>query len=182
MVKPSERFKQDDQGQWWYHFGKKRPCRIKANVATCRGCGAEFVQSPIKRQDGLAVTHCSRTCGLKASYAKQAHPMGWRGEKSRRWKGGEYHTRNGYVMVMKLDHPELVGTTRRYVRRCRLVMEEKLGRLLKAREQVHHMNGIRDDDRPENLELWVTQQPAGAREGDQQHCPTCTCFAHAQGS
>lgn len=165
--------RKDEAGQWWWYYGTKG-MRVKTDVAECPGCHQKFVGNP-------KTPHCSRTCGVRESYAKQAHPMGWRGEKSRRWKGGEYHTRNGYVMVMKLDHPSLVGTTRRYVRRCRLVMEEKLGRLLKAREQVHHMNGIRDDDRPENLELWVTQQPAGAREGDQQHCPTCTCFAHAQG-
>lgn len=182
MKQPSERFTQDEAGQWWYSYGIKNPVRAKAQIVICAGCGEEFVQSPIKRDDGEPVKHCSRSCGLKASYASGRNSSGWRGEKSRHWKGGQTTNRNGYVMVMKRDHPSLVGTTRRYVRRCRLVMEEKLGRLLKAREQVHHMNGIRDDDRPENLELWVTQQPAGAREGDQQHCPTCTCFAHAQGS
>ncbi|MGW3298500.1 HNH endonuclease [Streptomyces rubiginosohelvolus] len=45
-------------------------------------------------------------------------------------------------------------------------MEQKLGRRLVAGENVHHINGVRDDNRAENLELWVTAQPAGQRPAD----------------
>lgn len=54
----------------------------------------------------------------------------------------------------------------RKVGQHRLVMEERLGRPLLPGETVHHRNGVTHDNRPENLELWVTFQPSGQRPED----------------
>lgn len=48
------------------------------------------------------------------------------------------------------------------------VMEATLGRSVdwQRGEQVHHLNGVRDDNRPQNLELWVVSQPKDQRPSD----------------
>lgn len=57
----------------------------------------------------------------------------------------------------------------------RMVMERSLGRELLPQEAVHHKNGVRSDNTPENLELWNRTHPTGVRASD-HHCPGCRCF------
>ncbi len=78
--------------------------------------------------------------------------------------GSRFVTRNGYVKIHQPSHPGAAGDG--YVLEHRIVMEHLLDRYLFAGESIHHRNGVRDDNRPENLELWVTPQPAGQRPED----------------
>lgn len=66
------------------------------------------------------------------------------------WRGGRTVDKGGYVLIYCENH----HSGRRYVREHRLVMEEILGRPLLRDEVVHHVNGVRDDNRPENLRLF----------------------------
>jgi hypothetical protein len=59
-----------------------------------------------------------------------------------------------------------IAGRRQYQMQHRFVMEEHLGRPLLKHENVHHINGVRDDNRIENLELWSTSQPEGQRALD----------------
>lgn len=147
--------------------------RTRAILDVCRFCKEPYLTIPARRQRGNAQgQYCSRTCGSRASGGNR----GLRGENSPHWKGGRRQSGQGYVEVYSPDHPSVQGTKRMYVREHRLVMEQKLGRLLERWEEVHHINGIRNDNRPENLELWVHSQPAGVRmEQAIKHCPSCMC-------
>lgn len=70
-------------------------------------------------------------------------------DKSARWKGGQFTDKDGYIYLHKPDHPN--KTSNNYIRRCRFVMSEHVGRPLRSDEIVHHINGIHDDDRIQNL-------------------------------
>lgn len=67
-------------------------------------------------------------------------------------------------MVRYQGHPR--ARTSGYVFEHIVVMEEVLGRSLTSDESIHHRNGVRDDNRPENLEVWVKAQPSGIRRED----------------
>ena len=95
------------------------------------------------------------------------------GENSSYWKGGRIGDVGGYIQILLRSDDFYYPMTKKsceYVREHRLVMAKHLGRLLHPWEIVHHKNGIRDDNRIENLELstfreHMTDHNKGYRDG-----------------
>jgi len=109
----------------------------------CDNCGEGFNKNSYHAR--ISEHHfCDRDCYYEWRKDIKNHP---------RWKGGQVEML-GYVFVKKPNH--LFANDCGYVKRSRLVMEHHLGRYLKPEETMHHINGIRDDDRIENLQLFKT--------------------------
>ena len=84
------------------------------------------------------------------------------GKNSPSWKGGRFKGK-GYTFIYFPTHP--FSNSRGYVRKGRLVMEKLLKRYLIPFEVIHHINGIKDNDRPKNLKLTTRA------EHIKFHCP-----------
>lgn len=122
----------------------------------------------IPRGDACMVPDCNRPvagkmlCGM---HSYRLRKLGDLGEaRSMRPGGSKYVRKDGYVAVHTPDHPAAYSGG--YVLEHRLVMERHLGRFLTKRENIHHRNGQRADNRIENLELWVRPQASGQRVED----------------
>ena len=131
---------------------------------TCPVCGKKFHLKPYKL--GKDKNHyCSRTCHYKAKkqycVGSGNHQYGLRGEKNASWRGGRKKSNYGYWLVQCIDHP-FAWDKSGYVFEHRLIAEKYLlteensvvidgKRYLSPEYDVHHINEIKTDNRPENL-------------------------------
>lgn len=125
------------------------PFRTQNNSTRCAPCTykrrKEYTQHSCAKCDTL-IDHRAKHCGNCTTRGPKRFPVGTRKVDT-----------DGYVRV-KTVH----GWRSEHVH----VMQEHLGRLLQRGETVHHRNGVRGDNRVENLELWAKSQPSGQRVAD----------------
>ena len=122
-------------------------------IKNCLICQKEFKTYPSKILLGRG-KYCSKQCCLTATNKFLVE-----NGKSNRFILGKQHDRHthrsinwaGYIEIYSPDHPN--KTKRGYVREHRLLMEDFLGRYLNDDEQIHHLNGNKQDNRLENLQV-----------------------------
>ena len=123
----------------------------------CKVCGVEF-----ERPHGKPRLYCSRSCSMKARMSGMAHSYTELQPRTFDAVDGWRTTQDGYL-CKRISGKQIL--------QHRLVMEQVIGRPLKPTERVHHKNGDRQDNRPENLELWTgvgtsKKDPHGVRVVD----------------
>ncbi len=144
------------------------PRSYRHTMRVCSECGREWEPSsghlrcPACRSK--TTCECGRVRQVKSATCAECRTVKERANGN--WKGGRTRHHKGYVMVRAPGHPKAGRGRTPYVFEHVLVAEELLGRYLIPGESVHHRNGVRDDNRPENLELWTRPQPAGIRVSD----------------
>jgi hypothetical protein len=94
---------------------------------------------------------------LKKLSGKNNHNFGkdFSGNKSPAWKGGIRISSGGYVWIYSPYHP--FRNSVKCVAKHRLVMEKHLKRFLTPKEEIHHINGIKTDNRFKNLKLFTNE-------------------------
>ena len=89
-----------------------------------------------------------------------------KGKPSPNSKGGRIRDRLGYIQIWKPEH--INARIGGYIHEHRLVMSEYLQRPLETWEHIHHINGIKDDNRIENLQIMTKKVHKG-----EVVCPHC---------
>lgn len=112
----------------------------------------------IPRRQGSSVQKVTNSTGRRPKSQRPDQ----RGAANPNWKGGRVRHPKGYVLAYAPNHPDAVGG---YVLEHRLVAESMLGRRLTSSEDVHHKDGDKSNNHPDNLEILAHAEHARLEAG-----------------
>ena len=151
-------------------------CQLCGNGFEAKRSDAKFcnVCKPIKHREYAQKTDLKRkysgvceVCGnpvtrtgKRGKTHKRCSKCRFLGDRNPAWNGGRHKSVNGYIYLYAPDHPK--ANNGRYVAEHQLVWEKEHGQLLPEGYIIHHLNGIKDDNRPENL---IAIQPKDHTKG-----------------
>lgn len=136
------------------------------NNNQCLDCGV------LIRNDSLRCGKCQAIIRSKIYKGEK-----FKGKNNPCWKKGRIKNYNGYILIYSSNHPNGIGKDKHYVYEHRLMIEAKLNNysleewikfcndgnflnniiFLEKEKVIHHINGKRDDNRPENLMLFKNE-------------------------
>ena len=132
----------------------------------CDYCGKEFETYKCYEKRKVKHRFCSKKCESKFKSYNNTRE---------KWKGGRIGKTTGYIYIF-IDGKEVGEHI--------LIMEKTIGRRLKKGEVVHHINGIKTDNRIENLQLMTNSEHVklhGLKRKNTNPCKNCGKVAHIHG-
>ncbi len=158
----SEKHKRDSRLYYWQHHEQcllrcrerhqhlKHPCvdcgkLCSARAKRCKSCSCIYWWKPKKNKQKLCID-CGKFIWQKATRCKScAH----KGNRNKNWKGGRHISNLGYIFIRNPTHPR--ADKKGYVLEHILIWEQAHNKPLPKGWVIHHLNGIKDDNRHGNL-------------------------------
>lgn len=171
MKKCTNCLKEKNENEFYIQKSKGRENKLTPNCKSCY-----ILKSRTYRKNNPEIANklhhpkikcpdcCINLMNIESKRCRTCYEKIAKGDKHPSWTGGRHKIKTGYIRIFMPEHPHALNG--KYIFEHTLVMEKKIGRFLNRNELVHHKNGVKDDNREDNLELWVKGHNPNERAED----------------